>query len=460
MSGGSRIPFPALVAALALLAALIAVVVISKGRAPEGGGARPAPQRSPVVRDSSYGSYSSSALGHEAFYEVLREHRPQVERRLVDAPLPSGPLAGLVLADTEAFLGSGKNASELGEFRGRVLAVLPKWVVRRDQFKSGWVKEARLPYTTHDYVLRTLLEAAGGDGKESSPGPDGPGGPRLVTANPQQSFGINDLGVVPDFGGNPVQLLSPEGLRPVVASRDGVLVGELLRTDGPRIWLVSDPDITSNHGIVRGQNLLFAIRLADLWSLDLPRTATITFDESHLPRRGSGGGRGGFLPRLLLNLTSPETGPILLAFLAALLLLLFGMKRMWPEERQPEMSFGKAGLIANTALILERGPMRKDLFRRYMDSVVNSAARGLKAPPAARRDRQALVAWLDARSPSRGPWSLVKLAAEAERELSLPAPSASRLLFFAGRLHLWKEEAEIGPGTGGKNNGRGARRGR
>jgi hypothetical protein len=440
------------VAAAALLIALAAAISVTSKRARECGAV---PRTtSPVVRDSSYGSYSSSALGHEAFFELLRERKPFVERRVAETPLPSGPFSALVITDLEGFLGSDRDFDELGRSRGRVLAVLPKWRARDDSFRSGWVKDARPFYSPPNH----LLEALGSVGLEE--GAEPPPVPEIIASDSPQTFALNATGVEPDFGGNPVQLMTPPGLIPIVASRDGVLVGELLYNRTPRIWIVSDPDLTSNHGITRGQNLRFALKLAELWTEDLPYSAEITFDESHLKLRDSGSYRPSLWPSFRNFFSFRDKGPILLAFLAALLLLLFGMKRMWPEVRRPETSFGKAGLIANTALILERGPLRLELFRRFMDSVISSAARALKAPPAARRDRRALVEWLDSRSPSGGPWNLKKLAAEAERELSLPSPSASRLLFFAGRLHLWKEGAEIGPGTGGKDHGRRARRSR
>ncbi|MDR1313685.1 MAG: hypothetical protein LBQ12_08305 [Deltaproteobacteria bacterium] len=449
MSGKRGVPVGALAAAGAILALLIAVLAMSK----DGGGDRPeARPASPAVSDSRYGSYSSSALGHEALYEVLKEHRPHVERRLSGAPLPTGPFSAVVLADSAAFAENGSSDfQKLRNSKGRVLAVLPKWVARLDSLHNGWIREARPMFAPPDYVLFLLLRMGEDDDWDDRSSPP------ILTADSAQTFNLNELDVQPDFGGRPVQLLKPTpGLRPVVSSRDGVLVGEISRPGLPRSWSVSDPDRPSNHGIVRGQNLKFSLKLVDLWAAGLPRTATVTFDESHLKRTGEVRGGGGGFFKLM---QSPETGPILLAFLAALLLLLFGMKRMWPEERKPERGFGKAGLIANTALILERGPLRRDLFRRYMDSVVGSAARRLKAPPAARNDPKALVDWLDARSPGKGAWRLKKIAAGAELELSLPSPSAPRLLFYAGRLHLWKEEAEIGPGTGGKDNGRGPRRG-
>ncbi|MDR1041371.1 MAG: hypothetical protein LBR80_14670 [Deltaproteobacteria bacterium] len=447
MSGRRGIPVPLLIAGLLLVALILFMAISGRG----GGGVSEPPRKaSPVVRDNRYGSYSSSALGHEALYEVLSEHRPFVERRLSNAPFPSGPFSAVIIADTAEFL-SDSGIGQLDGFEGRALAVLPKWTPRSDRFREDWVRDVTLDESGH-YFLALLIHLDE-DGYQLE------GGPKLTTVESAPDFNYNEIGIVPDFGDRPVQLITGPGIRPVVSSRDGVLVGELIRPGPPRIWIVSDPDLTSNHGIVKGQNLRFALKLIDLWTSDLPRTSEVTFDESHMRLKGEG--RGGGIPWRLLRLAlSPETGPVLLAFLAALLLFLFGMKRTWPDERTPELSFGKAGLIANTALILERWPMRPELFRRYMDSVVNSAARSLKAPPAARGDRVRLVRWLDARTPSQGPWGLIKLMSEAERELALPAASASRLLYYAGRLHLWKEEAEIGSGTGGKDNGRRTRRGR
>jgi hypothetical protein len=447
---GNRRPLGPILIAAALLVAAVVALVTSRGRSQEPD-APPESAASPVVTDAMYGAYSTSALGTLALYEILKERRPPVERRLADSPQQQGPFSALVISDTMAahWFGEGSAIDSLQDSKGRALAILPKWLAETYPTKRAWVRNARpFQQALPTSILSDLAEAAGIPDTE---------GMETFTLDGAPAFTYNETGIEPDFGGSPVQLMRLKGMRPIVSSTQGVLVGELTSPGLPRVWVVSDPDITSNHGIVRGRNLRFAMRLFELWTLELPRTATITFDESHLQRRsGTSAGQ----PFRLLTLTGPEKGPILLAFLAALLLMLFGMKRLWPEQRAPEVPFGKAGLIANTARLLERGPIRAELFRKYVDATVGAAARRLKAPPAARRNRAALTAWLDSRAPGREPWRLAKIAAEAERELSLPSPSTARLLFFAGRLHLWKEEAEIGPGTGGKDHGRRPRRGR
>jgi hypothetical protein len=408
-----------------------------------------------VERDTGYGSYSRSALGTEALYEILKAHRPYVQRRLADTPLPRGPFSAVVLADPfGAWLASDGNLDAL-ECGGRILAILPKWRADDDPFRKGWVRKASPLHPDATGIALAFLA-----GTEKGEAGEGPGIPETLTLDRAPSFNYNRLGIDPDFGERPVQLMGREGLKPIVSSREGVLVGELARPGAPLVWIVSDPDVTSNHGLVRGRNLRFALALFDLWTADLPRSAAVTFDESHLETRtGKGAGAGNTLPSLAELFRSPAAGPLLLAFLAAVLLALFGTRRFWPEARPPGPVFGKGGLIANTALLLERGPLLADLFARYADTALREAARSLKAPTAARNDRQRLVAWLDARAPDRAPWTLAKISAEARKELALPSPDPSRLLFLAGRLHLWKEEAESGFGTGGKDNRRGARRG-
>ncbi|MDR3152957.1 MAG: hypothetical protein LBW85_01485 [Deltaproteobacteria bacterium] len=447
MSGPARLPVPALVAAAALAALAAAVWLAQSGGGGEDGSPPPEPARSPVVRDAGYGAYSSSALGTEALFEVLKEHRPFVERRLAGSPLPLGPMSAVVIADSAsvAFSGEGEPFEELQGSEGRILLILPKWIGDRRITRRSWLSEV---YPGNGYQAERVLEALGEALEGAAQGEE----IETVSLDFPPSFNYNETGVDPDFAGRRVQLLPHSGIEPVVSSREGVLFGRLKVPGKPRIWVLSDPDLTSNHGIVRGGNLRFAMRVFDLWTADLPRSAAVTFDESHLALDGAGqeGGEGVFGELMSLS----GAAPALLAYLVAMLLLLYSARRRWPERSAAPAAFGKAGLIANTARLLERGPLRADLFLKYMDDAVGAAARALKAPPAARADRKALIRWLDARAPRKGPWRLEKLALEAERELASPAPSASRLLFLAGRLHLWKEEAEIGPGTFGKDSPR------
>jgi hypothetical protein len=324
-----------------------------------------------------------------------------------------------------------------------------------------------MPPGVPEMVLATIFTSGGGDAsaREAARAVNGAKSWPSIARADSPVFTVNETGVNPDFGGRPAQLMERgPGLIPLVASREGVLLGRLSRPGAPEVWILADPDLTSNHGIGTGENLRFALALFDLWTRERPRPAAITFDEGHLkPTSGEGKGPGlwPFARDLARDVARfPRAGPIVLAFLAAGLLMLFGARKRWPAARPAPPSFGKGGLVANTALLLERPAYRGELFRRYRDQAMRSAARALKAPPGARASPAALAAWLDARAPGRGPWRLARIADEAERELSLPEPSTRRLLSLAGRLRRWREEAEVGSGTGRADNGRGARRGR
>src|SRR5262249_57616087 len=57
----------------------------------------------------------------------------------------------------------------------------------------------------------------------------------------------NELGLVPNVR-TPLQLISGSGLRPVIASEKGMLVGELVERNR-RVLVLSDPDVIGNHGL-------------------------------------------------------------------------------------------------------------------------------------------------------------------------------------------------------------------
>ena len=58
------------------------------------------------------------------------------------------------------------------------------------------------------------------------------------------------------------QLIESARLNPTIWSGDGILLGWLLYGD-QKIWILSDPDILSNHGLARGDNAVLTMRLID-----------------------------------------------------------------------------------------------------------------------------------------------------------------------------------------------------
>jgi len=123
-----------------------------------------------------------------------------------------------------------------------VVVVLPKWTGEGDPSKPGWLRSARLLSTREVAAGLTALHLKGSvvrhEGKVQIESRMGRGTAELETA----------------------QLVKSEDLTPIVSSPDGILVGER-EEDEQRLVVISDPDLLSNAGLVRGDNARVLARL-------------------------------------------------------------------------------------------------------------------------------------------------------------------------------------------------------
>ncbi|MDR2350187.1 MAG: hypothetical protein LBF41_06135 [Deltaproteobacteria bacterium] len=384
------------------------------------------------------GSYSSSALGSLLFYESLRETREFVGRVVSGTPFPVDRTdVGIILAAPNYSLRSSfEGTREMREALGDVFLVLPKWRGGQDYFNSDWIKDAELnsPLT----AARAFCSMA--DCSEGEP--EILDVPRANVPDPTR----NELGVAPRFARDTARLVNFPGMRQVVAYPGGTLLGELKTRKGGRLFVLSDPDPVSNHGILEGKNLEFALAAVERWTDGKP-DMTIFFDERHVALKAPANPLD--LSSFERFLTYPSNLILILTLLASVLFVLFGLKRYWPEVEEPEtVVFGKEKLIANAARLLERGDMRREVFLRYLRMTIQHMGRSLRAPPDAMGSEEELLAFLDARLP-RGERakSLTAFYREAAAEARGDA-SPARLVRYARLFHEWKEETEIGPGTG------------
>ncbi|HET6982254.1 MAG TPA: DUF4350 domain-containing protein, partial [Myxococcaceae bacterium] len=123
-----------------------------------------------------------------------------------------------------------------------VVVVLPKWTGDGDPSKPGWLRSARLLSTREVAAGLTALHLKGSvvrhEGKLQIESRIGGGSAELETA----------------------QLVKSEDLAPIVSGPDGILVGER-EEDEQRLVVISDPDLLSNAGLVRGDNARVLARL-------------------------------------------------------------------------------------------------------------------------------------------------------------------------------------------------------
>jgi hypothetical protein len=260
----------------------------------------------------------------------------------------------------------------------RVLFIVPKWTGTRSEGHAGWIEEARqlLPGEADWMIVQ-----AGSRGRAT----------RIETPG---QWTTNALGVTPSLAKS-TQVITGSDLKPIVASEAGILVGE--RTErGRRIWIVAEPDILANHGLLKGDNAEFAVRLIGQLRYS---GGSIVFIET--PRAGTSGYRTP--PSNPLNLLFiPPFVFVTLNGLALVGLLLWAtMPRFGKPHPTPLLlAAGKDGLIHNAAHLLAFANHREPVVASYVRATVRSVARRLRAPRDA--DEPATVAWLDRVGRARG----------------------------------------------------------
>ena len=343
MSGGSLFS-PRML--LGWVAAAVVTSVLSLFLMNRGDGTRAADTVGP-------NSYSTSAIGQAGFAEMLRTLGIDVVKSQYASREKLGHGGLIVVAEPTANSDAFDATARLLE-RGTVLLVLPKRQGWNGGERPGWIAAAEL---LPDFLPKTVLDLAA------------PGG-AIVRRAPPAAWSRNELGIAPSVA-EPIQLVHGSKLRPLVADGDDILLGELaapLR----RVWVLSDPDVIENHGILQGENARFALEIVDRLRREGGR---VVFDETvH-----------GFVAHpanpLRLLFEFPYLIATLQAALALALLLWATMRRFGaPETAPPALAPGKLGLIRNAAQLLAFGGHQPRMVRRYVQATIRDAARRLHAP--------------------------------------------------------------------------------
>lgn len=363
---------------------------------------------------SGANSYSSSAVGHLAFHDLLRglDYRTL---RAEDRPLEAAGENGvLILAEPAGSLTSEENRNKLAT-ASRILLVLPKWTVRPGEQRKDWISEAEL---TSPLRAQSALGAAvsGGD---------------IVRAKVPVSFTKAVAAADPTVQGD-IQLIKGSNLTPLVSTPDGILLGEL-RQGGRRTFVLADPDPIENHGIGKGANAAFARDV--IAALLDGRSRTLVFDETiHGFRRSP--------PNLLKFLYEFPLNLVLVQILAAVALLLWAAMGRFgaPLPAPRRLDAGRHALIGNAAALVDYAGHHAAILQRYIAMTLQEGARTLRAP--AGLEGAALTAWLARASEARGidPKPLTRLGdspAAGSRNLA-------SLLAAAQALHHWRKDLPHG----------------
>jgi hypothetical protein len=361
------------------------------------------------VDSTGPGTFSRSAIGHAGLAEVLQRLGLPVVKSQYNSLEKLSPGSVLVIAEPRP---SRQSEEAIRAFlkANTILLVLPKWTGEPSEQTTGWLREARERFIG-DAQWALNIVAPGAEVVRAGVGTS-------------DSWSTNDLGPAPSLV-PPIQLMRGGGLRAIIATDGGMLLGEIRDRDR-RIWVLSDPDLISNHGLAREGNAALALALFKrLRSAD----GSIVFDETihgYLARPAS---------PLLLMFRFPFVVATLQGLIAIMLLLWATLARFGtPQSAPPPLRAGREGLLQNIAKLIEHAGHQQAVIRRYISETIRDVARQLHAPRGL--SGEALTAWLQRVGAARGVRidcnALVRQLGETRRRES------SSLIRLARDIHRWK----------------------
>ncbi|MFD2205294.1 hypothetical protein [Kiloniella antarctica] len=384
-----------------------------------------------LIQLSSYGanSYSESAIGHKAFTKLLKQldFRVRISQQtrsgfnFSDVKLVIEPESETGLSDAlSGFSGVGS------------LIVLPKWRAQQDPEIRKWVKlvELRDPSQVEnviDYISTDIeLVRSGLDVQAENFTWDTETftlNEQITLLGPQLIAGDSDL------------------IRPLVYNDNGVLLAEVIKPgflyDIDRTWILSDPDVLSNHGLDNGGNAAFMISVLD--ALTLNKVGGVIVDET-----SHGFASEPSLWRKMLEF--PFAVVTLIALCSVLLLAWSSMSRFGaPEKTDKAYQAGKEFLIGNTAELLAFGGHGALMLRHYVDRSLHSVATNLHAPK--ELEGPALLVWLDRVGHARGlSFKGSDVIKKAEQHYTSNSFNVLAAIKSAQDIHRWKQEMLHGTG--------------
>ncbi|MDR3077046.1 MAG: hypothetical protein LBU26_07060 [Synergistaceae bacterium] len=348
------------------VAALLALSVIAASR--EDGSVR--------GDASGPGVFSRSAVGYSLLYGALRDMEMPVIAGTRDPIRRAGNRGTLIVAEPSVeFILSAGNGYQLTEVK-RLLFVLPKWKWLADAENPRWIsKMSPAPAQEAETVLGMVSIGMG----------------RVFRKEPPERWTVNEFPYSPEISGV-VQLMRPsERMRTIVGDSEGALLAEMTFGEGEGamlaemmfggrvVWILSDPDVISNHGIHKGQNAEFAASLikalSNAGSENFRGRRSIVFDETvHLFSAPADS-----IMKMMLSF--PYVIITILTCISAALLAAAGARRFGaPAASKPALDFGNAQLIDNSARLLDYGGHHAVTLERYARMTFAEAARAMHAP--------------------------------------------------------------------------------
>jgi Domain of unknown function (DUF4350) len=380
-------------------------------------------------------TFSRSAIGHAGIAEVLQRLGVPVVKSRYDSlgKLARGNL--LVIAEPRASRQSEESIRTLLK-ADTILLVLPKWSGRASDQWPGWLREAgELFIGDAQWALRLVAPRA-----------------EVARESGQVTWSTNALGLAPSLAA-PIQLIRGGGLRPLIASDRGMLLGEISERNR-RVWVLADPDVISNHGLARPGNAALAVAI-----INRLREAPAASAGEKSGGAGKGGGKVVF-DETVHGYSAKPLSPFFLLFsfpfvvataqgLIAVALLMWATIARFgaPQSAPPPLSAGRSGLLQNMAKLIEFTGHQPVMVARYVRETVRDVAHQLHAPRGL--GGETLTAWLQRVGGARG--VDVDCGALIERADQL-APvqagdgrrtsrrDAAALVLLARDTHRWKGE--------------------
>jgi hypothetical protein len=333
----------------ALLGALLLAIIVPNFRRTVASLAHPDPV-GPTA-------YSKSAIGHAVFLELLNEFN-------IDARISENGSGEHVGADDVLLIAEPRmDDATLGEVKAMldsrtVLLVLPKRTGKPDRDRPYWLAEDRLVAENDVNALLHLVDHE---------------------ASIVRTAALGSIAAEESIEGTPSigkpQLMRSKVLQPVVATGEAMLVG-VKQIGQRRIFVLSDPDVISNHGITRADNSVFAVSLISRIR-GKQNDGDVIFDEFiH-----------GFTPKPFSLLNILFQFPFVLVtvqivFAVALLIWAATARFGAPASVAPALAAGKRSLIDTGARLLTQAGRIPDLTQRYVEAMVADTARALRTPAA------------------------------------------------------------------------------
>ncbi len=356
-------------------------------------------------------SLSRSAVGYAGLADMLQKRDFPVVKSRFDSLGQVTPGGVLVIAEP---LPGTKNEQIMRTLlkADNILLILPKWFGRASESKPTWIGEAtHIDPEVAAWALHLVAPKAD------------------LTDAGSATFTTNPFNLAPNIVA-PIRLMHGDRLQPIVGTADGMLLG-LLRDRDRTIWVLSDPDIMSNHGLARSGNPALALAIIDRLRSG---AGSIVFDETiH-----------GFLAErqnpFKLLFRFPFVIALIQGVLALALLLWATVGRFGTPQAAPSsISAGRQQLLENIAKLVDTSGHRDVMIKRYVLETLRDVGRQLHAPRGL--STAALIGWLQrvalARKVTVDCSPLITEAAMlGESRVRNPAV----LVRLARDIHRWKGE--------------------